>query len=80
MGKQIAEQFGYKRAKHRNIGTIKIKIGRYIDRRLFGTANEEVGIIFESSAMYDVCTRDRGILGSPAYLFGKDEVIKVEGE
>ncbi len=60
-----------------NVGNIKIEIGKYVDSRMSDTPNEEVMAIFESNAFL-VCTPNRGVLRGMPYLYGKDEVYKVE--
>ncbi len=66
------------RAEHKRIyDDIKIEVGEYLDNRMSDTPNEKVVAIFESFT-YLVCTPNRGVLRGTPYLYGKEEVYKVE--
>ena len=66
------------RFEHKRIhDDIKIEVGKHLDSRISDTPNEKVMAIFESNAFL-VCTHNRGALRGIPYLYGKEEVYKVE--
>jgi len=66
------------RSEHKRIyDDIKIEVGEYLDNRMSDTPNEKVMAIFESNTFL-VCTPNRGVLRGIPYLYGKEEVYKVE--
>jgi hypothetical protein len=58
-----------------------IEIGKYLDERIAGTANEEVGAIFESDAdLHVVCTDKHGINGGEPFIFRDQEIYEIQEE
>ncbi len=75
--REIKAIWVYPRSEHKRINDIKIEVGKYLDNRMSDTPNEQVMAIFESNTFL-VCTPNRGVLRGIPYLYGKDEVYKVE--
>jgi len=76
--KEIKAIWVHPRSEHKRIyDDIKIEVGEYLDNRMSDTPNEKVMAIFESNTFL-VCTPNRGVLRGMPYLYGKEEVYKVE--
>ena len=76
--REIKAIWAHPRSGHKRIyGDIKIKVGNYLDNRMSDTPNEKVMAIFESNTFL-VCTPNKGVLRGMPYLYGKEEVYKVE--
>ena len=58
-------------------GTVRIAVGQPLDARLADMRDEPVLMILQSNTFL-VCTLTRGVLRGEPYLFGDDEVIRVE--
>ena len=77
-GREIKAIWVHPRSEHKRIyDDIKIEVGKYLDNRMSDTPNEKVMAIFESNTFL-VCTPNRGVLRGMPYLYGKEEVYKVE--
>ncbi|MFQ5953031.1 MAG: hypothetical protein ACE5JK_06475 [Candidatus Omnitrophota bacterium] len=58
-----------------------IEIGKYLDNRIAGCDNEEVGAIFESdSDSYVVCTANHGIEKGEPFIFRAQEIYEIVEE
>jgi len=76
--REIKAIWVHPRSEHKRIDDdIKIEVGKYLDNRMSDTPNEKVMAIFESNTFL-VCTPNRGVLRGMPYLYGKEEVYKVE--
>jgi len=75
--REIKSIWVHPRSEHKRIDDIKIEVGKYLDNRMSDTQNEKVMAIFESNTFL-VCTPNRGVLRGMPYLYGKEEVYKVE--
>ena len=76
--REIKAIWVHPRSEHKRIyDDIKIEVGEYLDNRMSDTPNEKVMAIFESNTFL-VCTPNRGVLRGIPYLYGKEEVYKVE--
>jgi hypothetical protein len=55
-----------------------IEIGKYLDKRIAGCDEEEVGAIFESdSDSYIVCTDNHGITKGEPFIFRAQEIYEI---
>lgn len=76
--REIKTIWVHPRSEHKRIyDDIKIEVGQYLDNRMSDTPNEKVMAIFESDTFL-VCTPNRGVLRNLPYLYGREEVYKVE--
>jgi len=58
-----------------------IEIGKYLDKKISGCENEEVGAIFESdSDSYIVCSTNHGIEKGDPFIFRDQEIYKIVEE
>ena len=58
-----------------------IEIGKYLDKRIAGSDDEEVGAIFEAGGdIYLVCTPNHGIEKGNPYIFRNQEVYSIVEE
>jgi hypothetical protein len=76
LDKTIDEIGLYTRANSYKFTTIEI--GKYLDRRISGSDDEEVGAIFESdSDSYIVCTKNHGIENGEPFIFRAQEIYEI---